>query len=498
MNHFDQEKASNRAQDQSGEDFAPPVLPWLRATLDDLNDFDFEGPVATSQSADSMELSDLFRVAAGPVGEKTELPDTPSAHIFAMLWAVTGMHFKPREPNEPFGAAFVAPDGRRSALPADFRGPPINVLAQMAERAKHPVLRARLADVSWLLDRKRGALAADATVAYVDVVKKVDSGCLKFRFDKDRGALKYDACDLLRRALMIGRAIGMEKPGPTAAREMVARLRTRALEKSLPIAMDWFGHLDLDFRISDPIGVGKDVEELIAVLPVETDPHSIVELWRLATRAYHLAKRDDDKYRAQSASAEQLVSMSKQQPSAMLASHLLAEAISELHGVPGNKDRRRQLNHLLVDVQAGIADEMSPFSMPLDLGDLIRQTEQRVQYPSLRDKLFVFAALTHSPDPAQLIDQAAKSIREHPLSSLFEASYHDREGKVVHRSEGAGGWGRHGRFGNSAADSAGRKHPAPNHGVRRNRSRPTGYHYSSLCRRRPVHVPSRPQSICAQ
>jgi hypothetical protein len=110
MNHFDQEKASNRAQDQSGEDFAPPVLPWLRATLDDLNDFDFEGPVATSQSADSMELSDLFRVAAGPVGEKTELPDTPSAHIFAMLWAVTGMHFKPREPNEPFGAAFVAPD----------------------------------------------------------------------------------------------------------------------------------------------------------------------------------------------------------------------------------------------------------------------------------------------------------------------------------------------------------------------------------------------------
>ena len=385
-----------------------------------------------------MELSDLFRVAAGPVGEKTELPDTPSAHIFAMLWAVTGMHFKPREPNEPFGAAFVAPDGRRSALPADFRGPPINVLAQMAERAKHPVLRARLADVSWLLDRKRGALAADATVAYVDVVKKVDSGCLKFRFDKDRGALKYDARDLLRRALMIGRAIGMQKPGPTAAREMVARLRTRALEKSLPIAMDWFGHLDLDFRISDPIGVGKDVEELIAVLPVETDPHSIVELWRLATRAYHLAKRDDDKYRAQSASAEQLVSMSKQQPSAMLASHLLAEAISELHGVPGNKDRRRQLNHLLVDVQAGIADEMSPFSMPLDLGDLIRQTEQRVQYPSLRDKLFVFAALTHSPDPAQLIDQAAKSIREHPLSSLFEASYHDREGKVVHRSEGAG------------------------------------------------------------
>jgi hypothetical protein len=68
-----------------------------------------------------------------------------------MLAAVTGVQLmRAREPNDPFGAMFVFTDGRRSAVPADFRGPPIEVLAQMAERAKHPVLRARLADVSWL------------------------------------------------------------------------------------------------------------------------------------------------------------------------------------------------------------------------------------------------------------------------------------------------------------------------------------------------------------
>lgn len=72
------------------------------------------------------------------------------------------------------------------------------------------------------------------------------------------------------------------------------------------------------------------------------EPHTVVELWRLAARAYHFAKREDDKNRCR------------------------------------------------------------------------------------------------SPDPAQLATYAAKSIREHPLSSLFAASHHDHEGKVIHRTESAG------------------------------------------------------------
>jgi hypothetical protein len=214
-----EDKASDAVENQA--DSTSQIPPWVLASAADLADFDFEGPVAESQSADSTELGDLFRTAAGAVGESGELPDTPAARVFNMLAAVTGMLFKPQEPNEPFGAMAIFADGRRSALPSDFRGSPIKVLAEMAERARHPVLRARLADTCWLLDRKKGELAA---VAYVEIVKKVDSGALKFRFDEDDGALKFEARDLLRRALLIGRAIGPEKAGPSAAREIVANL----------------------------------------------------------------------------------------------------------------------------------------------------------------------------------------------------------------------------------------------------------------------------------
>ena len=123
---------------------------------------------------------------------------------------------------------------------------------------------------------------------------------------------------------------------------------------------------------------------------------------------------------------------------ALMASQTLTEAIADLHGVPGKKDRRKELRHRLIDVQPGIADEMSGFTIPTDFEELARQVEQQMQHPTLRDKLFVFAALARSPDPAALVQEARDVIREHPLSSLFGSSHHDREGKVVHRSEGTG------------------------------------------------------------
>ena len=237
----------------AGEIDAAQGPPWLRASLADLAGFDFEAPIANSQSADSTELSELYRAAAEGAG------DTPASRIYAMLAAVTGMQLRAREANDPFDAMVVFADGRRSAAPADFRGPPVEVLAQMAERAKHPALRARLADVSWLLDRKRASLGVTAIAAYVEIVKQVDAGALRLRFENENGALKYDARDLLRRALALGRGLRLEKAELSAARDTVADLRTRSFEQRLPIPAIWYGHLDLDFEISDPSEVGKGV-----------------------------------------------------------------------------------------------------------------------------------------------------------------------------------------------------------------------------------------------
>jgi hypothetical protein len=454
-----EEKSAVESQATETEALPRPP-PYLRASLADLVDFDFEAPIRGSQAADSNELSDRFRTSAETAAPE-ENHETPAARVFSMLAAVTGMHLKSQDANEPFGPMVVRPDGLGSAAPSDFRGEPIAVLAEMAARAEHPVLRARLGDVSWLLERKRTQLGRTAISAYAEIVKQVDDGGLKFRFDSETGALKFEARDLLRRALSIARAMGLDQAAASAPRALAGELCARAFESTLPIASLWFGHLDLDFGVSDPAKVGKDIESLIAALPANTDGHTIVNLWRMASRAFHLAKQDTDRHRSQSEAAEQLVRMAGQQPTAMLASSMLTEALAELHGVPGMKDRRKELRHRLVDVQAGISEEMSPFRIPFDLREIVKVVTQEMrQRPSLRDKLFVFALLDRSPDPARLLEAATTSIREHPLSSLLAATHHDSEGKVVHRSDDAG-------FGDRENESAIQRQIAQDESVRR-------------------------------
>jgi hypothetical protein len=102
-----------------------------------------------------------------------------------------------------------------------------------------------------VLDRKRGKLASAAVSAYADIVRKTDHGALKYRFSTGVGAPQHQACDLLRRALQIGRAIGWDKPETIAARGLVANLRKRAVEKRTLVPIIWFCNLDLDFSVSE-------------------------------------------------------------------------------------------------------------------------------------------------------------------------------------------------------------------------------------------------------
>ena len=166
--NFEEKPVAQNPASESDAPQGPPV--WLRASLADLVDFDFEAPISRSTSADSNELSQLFRTAAENAATDGS-PETPAARVFSMLAAVTGMYLKAQEPNEPFGPMVVWAEGRRSVAPGDFRGAPIEVLSEMAARAEHPVLRARLADVSWLLERKRAELGKTAIAAYVEIVK---------------------------------------------------------------------------------------------------------------------------------------------------------------------------------------------------------------------------------------------------------------------------------------------------------------------------------------
>ena len=202
------ETATPTAEQANNE--AGNVPEWLSATSEDVGRIGFETPLLGALTADCRELSDMYRAASTPLDGSADLGAESSRRVFAMLAAVTGMHFKPNDRNEPFGPMVTFADGRRSAIASDFRSH-VDLIADLAGRAKNPVLRARLSDLCWILERKRGNLGLAAISAYTEIVERTDRQELKLRFAKEGGALEPDIRDYLQRSLQIGRAVGWEK-----------------------------------------------------------------------------------------------------------------------------------------------------------------------------------------------------------------------------------------------------------------------------------------------
>lgn len=451
-----------QSADETSDKPKPNKLIWLSATLADAVNVDFEAPIKKAKTADTHELSDIFQKAIRVTDQTPGRPIDASDRVFSMLSAATGMHFTPEHRNEPFSPMAVLSDGRRSPAPEDFRGAPLDVLANMAERATNSVLRARLSDLVWLLDRKRGNLGSLALTSYVEVIRNVDDAKLKYRFEDNSNVLTHDTRDYLRRALQIGRTIGWDKSETLAARKLSAELRVRANSKKQPVPIHWFSQLDLDFNVSDPAEVAAGIHAVLKE-KLQADAHNLTDLWKLTAYAYRLAKNDDEANRCQIAAVETMVAEAEATlaHSAMLASHNLSSALADLHGIPGVRQRRTELRHRLIDIQANIPEEMSSFSHEMDLRPLMEEVEKGLKRFGFVDKILAFASIARSPEPEQLAQEALKSIREHPLSSIFGATHHDREGKVIHRIEG-------GLFGDQANDPAVQQQIAQAESIRRN------------------------------
>jgi hypothetical protein len=438
---------SNTASNVAEAEDTPPkedisqVPVWLRATLDDLQGLDFEAPIRDLTEADCHALNDHLQAAAHSPDKPPKFLDTPAARVHFLLAAVTGMHFKPHDQREPFGAMMIWSDGQRSALPVDFIGH-VNMLSEMAANSKHPVLRARLADLCWTLDRKKGQMGKLAIGAYTEIIERADKGEFQFRFEK-KGVLHHDARNYLRRALQIARQTGWDKDESLKARQIVIALRQRAVEQPAPSSVLQYSDLDMDFLLSDPAEVAGGIEKVLSNKTIDAKSHLMVELWRLCTRAYHNAKKDADKHRCQAEAAEHLAreaaAVLANNGSSMVAAHWLSSAIAQLHGIPDKKERRTELRHKLIDVQAGAQEEMTIFHYPMDLEGTVGEIEKAIENLGLIDKLFFLARLPQSPDPADLVKQAQEAIQHSPIASLFETSHIDDEGKVIHRSAGGHG-----------------------------------------------------------
>jgi hypothetical protein len=410
---------------------SPQMPAWHQLRLEDIKEIDFERPLAGFISADNFELYHRYCEA-----ERQASGGKVSHRVMDFLASITSMYFKPDERNEPFGPVFRC-NGRRSAIPSDFCEH-VHLLAEFADRAQNPLLRARLSDVCWLLDKKRSNLGIAAISAYTEIVAKMDSGELSCSNKQENKALNYNACSYLKRALWIGLSVGWDKQETIIAKNLTKSIRQQAIDMRDMGSVNLFSMLDVQFSISDTQEVGESIKTLLTQSSKDDSSDIIVDLWNLAAQAFHVAKNQDAKNNCLSEAAETLVRQALKFENTLTfhAAHILSSAIAQLHGIPSKKERRSELRHYLVDLQARVPEDMSMISQDIDLSEIVEKVQEVFKNTDLFDSLFMFVAIERIPNPKELEDNAVVSLQNYPLASLFETSHIDREGKVISRSKG--------------------------------------------------------------
>ena len=95
------------------------VAIWLRATPKDLIDLDFETPLKGSVDAECREISQRYWDAAQAISQSSKSEDLASSRVWNLLNAVTGMYFKPENPN---GFQVACGNACRSSWPFNESG----------------------------------------------------------------------------------------------------------------------------------------------------------------------------------------------------------------------------------------------------------------------------------------------------------------------------------------------------------------------------------------
>jgi hypothetical protein len=409
---------------------------WLSASASDVDATDFEAPLKEVISAQSHDLHAALRSAQQLQESLKDLDAQPAARVFSMLAAVMNFHFKPSEPKEPFGPMAIF-EGRRTAIPDDFRGAPVEVLAKMAKSANNPTLKARLSDVCWLLERSRKDCAIDAVSAYVEIVSGLQSGRFTCRSDADAPFVDLTARDSIQRALSISRTLEKDNPCVLQANEMIIAQRACALKLRRFVPVHWFFEIDLRFGISSPNALAEELKSFLETGKGKRSDQNEANLWRLAARAYHLAGDEAGMHKCKIGASEVFARAARASESALQASHWMSAAISELHGIPNVKDIKASLRKELIDLQVDLTDEMTPFSHSTDISNLVEGTVSSFEEcASLSDALKLFSRLTKPAKRADLELAATEQLSKFPLSQIFGATTHDRSGKILHKVAG--------------------------------------------------------------
>ena len=354
----------------------------------------------------------------------------------ALLQAIANIHAKFENAQEPYGP-MRRYEGRRSLIPTDLIGPQNDELASFVPNIINLPLKARVADVVWLNDRKLRDIADIAIDAYAEQTSLHVAGKARFWHEND-DPIDFHVFELLRRGFQIAKAVKGRSDYPDTLKEAWSSLREKCFDSEHLPSIIRIVSLTLDFQLVDEQALAAQAEEVFEKR-TKSDPHWDEKFFIELRRIYRRGEQPDKANECQQKIAECYVQRAQEMSgSAMASAHWLMEAINALRQCKGAEARNRvnELKIQLKEKQLDTSFEMATFSHPIELTQIIEDSLAHFEGIDLSEALKRFAGFHAAQAPQKLIEQATKMLQEHPVAAMFGGSHLDSEGKVIAKTPG--------------------------------------------------------------
>jgi hypothetical protein len=407
-------------------------LPSPLVTSDMILSVNWEAILAQVANEDDYAIEQQLRKAANEAREAGDISDAQTLELFAAIMSIA---VRPDDDQNPFGAKLIM-DGRRSMVPDDIVGEQSAVLADIVDRLPNIHIRARVGDVVFYNSRSHFEAAKAAISAYCAVAEGRLDDTIKPRWP-DRAFSIRDVVAPLARAIALTRLTEKRMVTPTIVSDTLVACYEAAKLGSHYMAFVEISQLGLLQGILKPEAVAADAEALAINAPVDEYPQAVKRVWIIAADCHERLGAKDESARCRMNAAEQTLKMRDQSDQPSVKAHWTKAALGEMRSIPNTYGRVKQLREELKAFQLAAHDEFSTFKTPIDLTELIANTEKLFEAISFSDACVHFYNMTAAPSKEELCSIVLNLAKKNPLSASIASSFYDEEGRETARVEAA-------------------------------------------------------------
>ncbi|QYJ72310.1 hypothetical protein K0H59_04430 [Shewanella sp. FJAT-51649] len=398
-----------------------------------LDDFNACGWREALEEARREDYSSMWQQLSSRARKATEEGNLEAGKVLWLLADACSMMLKPNSLNEPF-APFMVMDGKRSALPEDFKNEDIEFFSQIIPLIDEPKLCARISDIAWLLLKPKNPQHA---LSAIDNYRSIEIGTESWIRD---GRECWDRA--IQLCLMLRAGAGER------IKEIESKI-VEALKESSPedgYLANWLADLlsKHHLGVKDKKGIAEKLEALATYFEDSGDLHRARDYLDAASEWY---KKSEDAPQsavmivrnAECWVKEAIARQAGDNPSNMVAASFYESAIHKYRTIPRSLREQHNVEERIVELR-GLMNEAGENSLnemcqitsgPIDISELIENSVKAVKGKELSEALLQFANIYSGARADKIRSFSEEMVRNHPLQSLFAATHMSSDGRVV-------------------------------------------------------------------